>query len=38
MMSVSLLLAFLGLGGCAVVIVAIVAVVWAILNERKRQP
>ena len=30
-----LLLSILGLGGCAVAIVAVITVVWAILNDRK---
>lgn len=32
----SLLLVVLGLGACAVMVVVIIGVVWAIANERKK--
>ena len=34
----TLLLLVFGVGGCAVLAVAAVAVVWVILNERKNAP
>jgi hypothetical protein len=37
MSMVFVLLSILALGGCALVTVAVIAVVWAVMQERKQQ-